>query len=141
MPDSPPPATDDSPPGPRAAARSNRALLLDGAALAFGAGALSTRDWRPRPAPGDAPDGRMAAGAWELCRRVVTERVGDTPTVRFPWFDARAVARESDSVYVVTTALEATGPAGAPVAVPVACRARWLGADRWLDDGTVVGGR
>jgi hypothetical protein len=118
--------------------RANRALVGGLAALTVGAALLATRDWRPPAEPAGAVEPRMARGAWELCRRAATERLGLAAPVRFPWFDQRAVTRASDSVFVVRASVEAGGAGGAPVRAPVTCRARWLGADRWLDEGTVV---
>jgi hypothetical protein len=128
------------------ARRANRALLVGLAVLAVGSAVLASRDWRPPPAPEGAVAPRMAAGAWALCKRAVTDRLGSAPGVRFPWFDERAVQRVSDSVVVVRAAVDvgvdarvdAGGPAGAGASVPFTCRARWLGADRWLVEEAVV---
>ena len=129
-PAAPPPGPD----GPRA----NRALIAGLAALAVGASLLATRDWRPPAQPTGALDQRLATGAWGLCKRIVTERLPSTPPVQFPWFDERAIQRVTDSVVVVRASVDASSSAGARVRVPFVCRARWLGADRWLEESTVV---
>ncbi len=108
--------------------------------LAVGTLALATRDWRPPEEPGAAPERRAAAGAWSLCKRVVTERLGPASAVQYPWFDERAVERLSDSVFVVRASVHASSTESGPVQVAVVCRARWLGADRWLDAGTTMQG-
>jgi hypothetical protein len=126
------------PPGGSAGRRANRALLAGLAVLAAGTWALAAGDRQLPREPGGALEERLAAGAWALCRRVVAERLGTPPAARFPWFDPRAVERVSDSVRVVRASVDARDPAGGPARVAVTCRARWLGGDRWLDDGTVV---
>jgi hypothetical protein len=132
-----PPAGPQSPRGSDVR-RANRALVAGLAVLAVGVAVLAARDRQPPPEPAGAVPQRLAGGAWNVCKRVVTERLGATPGVRFPWFDARAIQRVSDSVLVVRASVEAGGPAGARVQLPFACRARWLGGDRWLEEETVV---
>jgi hypothetical protein len=131
-----------TPPGDRSSVsdgpRANRALLAGLATLAIGIAVLATRDWRPPPPPPGALESRLAVGAWGLCRRVVLERFDAASAARFPWFDERAIQRVADSVFVVRASVDASGRAGAPVRVPFVCRARWLGADRWLAEETVV---
>jgi hypothetical protein len=118
--------------------RTDRALLAGLAVLAVGAALLATRDWRPPARPSGALDPRIAAGAWGLCKRIVTERLSAMPTVQLPWLDERAIERVGDSVFVVRAAVDARSATGEPLRVPFVCRARWLGADRWLDESTVL---
>jgi hypothetical protein len=106
--------------------------------LAVGGWLLSTRDWRPPEEPSGAVERRLAVGAWGLCKRVVTERLGPASAGQFPWFDERAVQRVADSVLVVRAAVDVRDVAGAQLRVPFVCRTRWLGADRWLDEETIV---
>ena len=134
----------DAPPRRSLGRRANRALVAGLVTLAVGTWLLSTRDWRPPEEPGTAVERRLAVGAWGLCKRVVTERLG-AATVRFPWFDERAVRRVADSVFVVRASVDASlgarDVAGARTRIPFVCRTRWLGADRWLDEETIVRGR
>jgi hypothetical protein len=58
--------------------------------------------------------------------------------VQLPWLDERAIERVGDSVFVVRAAVDARSATGEPLRVPFVCRARWLGADRWLDESTVL---
>ena len=138
-----PPGT-EGPPDPDArprrsiGQRANRALLAGLATLAVGAAVLSTRDWRPPEDPGGAVDRRIAAGAWSMCRSVVMERIGAASTVRFPWLDDRAIQRVADSVFVVRASVDARDASGAQLRIPFVCRTRWLGADRWLEEETIV---
>jgi hypothetical protein len=134
-----PPAPPDVSPSPSGGRRANRALLAGLATLAVGvAVVVTTRDWRPPVEPNGTLERGIAVGAWDQCKRTVTERLPATPAVRFPWFDERAIRREADGVFVVRASADATGPAGATIRIPFVCRVRRLGADRWLDDGTVV---
>ena len=51
---------------------------------------------------------------------------------------ATLAVRVADSVFVVRASVDSRGVAGAPMRVPFRCRVRWLGADRWLEEGTDV---
>jgi hypothetical protein len=119
--------------------RANRALLAGLATLvAAVAVVVTTRDWRPPAEPSGALEHGVAVGVWEQCKRTVAERLPATPAVQFPWLDERAIQREADGVFVVRASVAASAPAGARMQIPFVCRVRRLGADRWLDDGTVV---
>jgi hypothetical protein len=83
-------------------------------------------------------DQNSAVAAWTMCEEFVKRQLRAPATADFPWGYDQFTRRESDSVWVVTSYVDAQNAFGAKIRNNFVCRVRWTGGDNWRDEGTVV---